>query len=248
MLRLKSSFIATAALAQSLVNARRRGLCSESETSHGISEGGAVAVEWPKSTWNSNWDRREKKKKEAAAGEGERAAESGDEEGKKKDEEEKNRRLVHTLILVRHGQYVLDGKGDHGKVLTPLGREQAALTGKRIKQLVDGKQLYPIKYVYYSTMARATETAMLILPEIEAPVEHNVQPCSMIREGAVIPAFPLIDPKVWNPSEESFLKDFARVEAGFANRVHRADAATDGSSYSTLLVCHGNVIRYFVLR
>jgi broad specificity phosphatase PhoE len=39
-------------------------------------------------------------------------------------------------------------------VLTDLGREQASLTGERVKNLLESGVLFPIKKLYYSTMAR----------------------------------------------------------------------------------------------
>lgn len=41
--------------------------------------------------------------------------------------------------------------------------------------------------------------------------------------------------------------DGARIEAGFREHFHRAEVSQKNDSY-TLLVCHANVIRYFVCR
>lgn len=90
-----------------------------------------------------------------------------------------------------------------------LGQEQALLTGKRLKDLVDGKILFPIRSVHYSTMKRATETCQLILSELPPIDQHQVQPCSMIREGAVCRPEP--PSQQWHPSEESFVKNGLQV-------------------------------------
>jgi hypothetical protein len=90
---------------------------------------------------------------------------------------------VHQIVLVRHGQYVT-AKGDENKVLTPLGREQACITGKRLRELLDAGVIHPIDTVYYSTMTRATETHGIIQLSLPPLPAHKVQPCSMIREGA----------------------------------------------------------------
>lgn len=183
---------------------------------------------------------------------------------------------VHRIILVRHGQYDTKSNEDHQRVLTVKGQEQAMKTGERLANLIASNQMYPIKYVYYSTMQRATETAFLMMPYLleqnQNPnniilKEHNIKPCSMIREGAVITPLPTIDN--WKPSQESFFKDNLRVEAAFMNHVHRPKRineqeeqnsnsncngdksekkSNENEPYSTLLVCHGNVIRYFILR
>ena len=39
------------------------------------------------------------------------------------------------ILLIRHGQYNLKGKTDEERHLTELGRDQASLTGKRLKEL-----------------------------------------------------------------------------------------------------------------
>lgn len=68
------------------------------------------------------------------------------------------------LILIRHGQYEVDGVTDEQRVLTKLGRTQAQYTGKRLKELN-----LPYTTLIKSTMARAQETANIIaenLPQV----------------------------------------------------------------------------------
>mmetsp|Transcript_15786 Transcript_15786/g.23739 ORF Transcript_15786/g.23739 Transcript_15786/m.23739 type:complete len:284 (+) Transcript_15786:57-908(+) len=174
--------------------------------------------------WNSNWDLR------------------GDNQ---KDEEKKSKGVSHQIILIRHGQYEF-GDSDEKRVLTDLGRQQANRTGERLLELHNSGKIHPIKYVYYSPLARATETHSTISLHLPKTIlKHNVQPCSMIREGAVCVPCP-IHP-TWRPTDEMVAKDGARVEAAFINHMHRADK-TEDADYSTVLVCHGNVIRYFVMR
>lgn len=48
-------------------------------------------------------------------------------------------------------------------------------------------------------------------------------------------------------SLQQFFQDGARIEAGFRKYFHRAEPSQELDSY-TLLVCHANVIRYFVCR
>lgn len=145
--------------------------------------------------------------------------------------ENKGSKAIRQIILIRHGQYVQGEKGDVSKVLTPLGklnevphnlhtsfntaltaftgREQATKTGKRLRELLDGKILFPVRSVHYSTMARATETFSLIRPELPPIEDHQCQPCSMIREGAVCRPVPASSQ--WSPSEETFVKNGLQV-------------------------------------
>lgn len=74
------------------------------------------------------------------------------------DENKQNERLekakaiaTRHLILVRHGQYNLNGSSDLQRSLTQLGRDQAQVTGRRLKQLA-----LPYTRMIQSTMTRAT--------------------------------------------------------------------------------------------
>ena len=51
----------------------------------------------------------------------------------------------------------------------------------------------------------------------------------------------------WAVTDEDFDKEGLRVQAGFKNHIHRANEDAE-ASYTTVLVCHGNVIRYLVLK
>ena len=98
-------------------------------------------------------------------------------------------KVTRTLILIRHGQYVWDPIDPNKRVLTELGRKQAAITGQRLKEL-------GLKYttIYYSTMPRATETYQIMqqsLPGVAA------QSCDLMREGAPIRPEPM--GKKWRP-------------------------------------------------
>ena len=139
-------------------------------------------------------------------------------------------KVVHQIILVRHGQYDRDGCTDDAHKLTTIGRQQAEATGKRLETLLSSGQISPVKTIYFSTMTRATETCQLILPQMlptAAPLilgsstfsvgtgsallasGIRVEACSMIREGAVCrPSPPCTG---WNPTEEEFEKEGARV-------------------------------------
>ncbi|KAK7073070.1 hypothetical protein SK128_023838 [Halocaridina rubra] len=191
----------------------------------------------PSVKWDWNWDRRE--------------AESLVKPSKLKDINnnditdiqnghlEKHRATASRhLIFIRHGQYNLDGAEDSDRYLTKLGREQAALTGERLKVLG-----FPYSKLVYSTMTRATETANIIMENIDVP--KDVINCDLLREGAPIPPEPPLGS--WRPEVHKFFADGARIEAAFRKYVHRAPHSQEKDSYE-VFVCHANVIRYIVCR
>ncbi|CAH1962870.1 unnamed protein product [Acanthoscelides obtectus] len=182
--------------------------------------------------WDDNWDHRApevlvKPKGNLSAKE--------ENELNEKIEKQKSRAVRH-IILIRHGQYVY-GETDKDMMLTELGRIQADYSGKRLKELG-----FPYTNIIKSTMTRAQETGNIIsesLPEVE------VINCDLIREGAPIPPDPPIGS--WKPERYKFYQDGSRIEAGFRKYFHRADPCQEKDSYH-ILVCHANVIRYFVCR
>lgn len=185
--------------------------------------------------WDSNWDRREgefmenPKKRSVIA--------DLDLLKGTKDEKANKTKSVRNIIMIRHGQYNLDGKTDKERVLTALGRTQANSTGERLNVLN-----LPFNKIYVSTMSRAIETASLISKNLPGvPVEQ----CALLEEGAPVPP----DPPVghWKPEVYQFFQDGPRIEAAFRNFFFRANPDQERDSYE-LLVCHANVIRYFVCR
>lgn len=140
------------------------------------------------------------------------------------------------LILVRHGQYNLAGKDDSERTLTPMGIVQAGHTGKRLAELN-----LPLTYIISSTMSRAKQTAALIAQHL--PPGLTVLPDDpILKEGAPYPPEPGTC-KV----EVPYHVDGARIEAAFRKYFHRADREQEEDSFE-LVVCHANVIRYFVCR
>lgn len=141
------------------------------------------------------------------------------------------------IILIRHGQYNLEGKTDVERSLTELGTEQAQATGKRIADLN-----LPLSYVVSSTMTRAKETADIIRGSLPADVQSQAND-SILCEGAPFPPEPRSS---WKP-ETYYHVDGSRIEAAFRKYFHRADKEQEEDSFE-LVVCHANVIRYFVCR
>lgn len=185
----------------------------------------------PCAKWNENWDHRAPQFMRPK-----RTSYSQKDENNNEVEKCKPTACRH-LILIRHGQYNLQGTTDEERILTKLGRLQAEYTGKRLAELG-----LPYSNMIKSTMSRAQETGSIIskfLPDV--PVDH----CSLLREGAPIPPEPPIGN--YRPEAHKFYEDGARIEASFRKYFHRADPKQQEDSY-TLLVCHANVIRYLVCR
>jgi hypothetical protein len=63
--------------------------------------------------------------------------------------------VTRHIILVRHGQYDEGSKEDRLRILTPLGRAQAAATGRRLAALAAAG--VSVKALHVSTMVRARE-------------------------------------------------------------------------------------------
>nr|ADD38237.1 Serine/threonine-protein phosphatase PGAM5, mitochondrial [Lepeophtheirus salmonis] len=137
------------------------------------------------------------------------------------------------LLLVRHGQYDFS----NGK-LTPKGWEQAFATARRLKELN-----LPLQYIVGSSMPRAMETASAISSILESGVAL-LPTNELLREGAPYPDIP--KRSSWKPPL-SYHVDGARIEAAFRNYFHRAPPEQKKDSYE-IIVCHANVIRYFVCR
>ncbi|XP_055609060.1 serine/threonine-protein phosphatase Pgam5, mitochondrial [Uranotaenia lowii] len=151
--------------------------------------------------------------------------------------EQKRPRVTRHLILVRHGQYNMDGKNDSERYLTDKGCKQAEASGERLKALgIDFDK------IIRSTMTRAQQTAKIIALSLPPLKLHDD---AMLEEGAPIPPEPPVGH--WRPEASQFFEDGARIEAAFRKYFHRADPEQTKDSY-TLVVCHANVIRYFVCR
>lgn len=180
------------------------------------------------SKWDFNWDKRDIDDSKALKS-------SKSKNGGENDVCVKPKAVRH-IILIRHGQYNLSGATDKERTLTTLGREQAAYAGKRLKELD-----FPYTNLVHSTMTRAIETAKIIrefLPLV--PVTE----CLLLEEGAPIPPEPPVGH--WKPPHY-FHQDGARIEAAFRKYFYRADPQQEKDSFD-IIVCHANVIRYFVCR
>jgi serine/threonine-protein phosphatase PGAM5 len=136
------------------------------------------------------------------------------------DKRAQTRRLV---VLVRHGQYNPSPLPDGP--LTPVGREQAALVAAHLART------FVFDTAFVSTLVRAKQTAALIGPSLEVPIRAS----SLLAEG-----FPT---KAAGHITKNLAADQQRFEAAFARFFKAPRKRT-----TDLLVCHGNIIRYFVCR
>ncbi|XP_032371002.1 serine/threonine-protein phosphatase PGAM5, mitochondrial isoform X2 [Etheostoma spectabile] len=182
--------------------------------------------------WDFNWDKRDP----SALTNGKKKENTSEDPSSEQDNGKP--KATRNILLIRHSQYILSGNSDKERILTPLGREQAEFTGKRLAAL-------GLKYdvLVHSSMARATETANIISKHLSGLGVELVS-CDLLREGAPIEPVPPVTH--WKP-DAVYHEDGARIEAAFRRYIHRADAKQKEDSYE-IIVCHANVIRYFVCR
>jgi serine/threonine-protein phosphatase PGAM5 len=192
----------------------------------------------PQQKWNWDWDRRhyDDYGKVDDTSSAQNSAEPNGSDSKTLSTRTRPTATRH-LILIRHGQYNLEGKTDEERILTTLGCDQAEATGERIASLN-----LPLSYVVSSTMTRAIETADLIRPFLPTDIP-SLPNDPILCEGAPFPPEPRSS---WKP-EKSYHVDGARIEAAFRKYFHRAEVNQQEDSFE-VIVCHANVIRYFVCR
>ena len=112
--------------------------------------------------------------------------------------------------------------------LTPLGREQARFTARRLRSVSVGA-------IYCSTLGRAMETAELIAKEFPGV---SLRPSKLLWE---LPNLGPVDDKTWR---SVFAQGKRRGERAFAKFVRPARQ----KQRAEIVVSHGNLIRYFVCR
>ncbi|XP_003703397.2 serine/threonine-protein phosphatase PGAM5, mitochondrial [Megachile rotundata] len=185
----------------------------------------------PQHKWDYNWDRRHPEWLKAMKADNESEKQISGETLAKKTSDVK-----YHIILVRHGQYNTEGKTDLDRTLTVLGRQQAEVTGQRLQELG-----LPYNLIVQSTITRAKETAEIIKKYLK---DVTVKEDPGLTEGMPIPPDPPIN--FWK-SDINYHEDGPRIEAAFRKYFHRPDPDQTKDSY-IILVCHANVIRYFVCR
>lgn len=207
-------------------------------------------VEYP--LWDINWDN----KKPPSTG--------NEDEDRQRMKKIRKEGVTRHIILVRHGQYDETEKDDAKRLLTELGRKQADLTGRRLKEMMDGssKEFGPcrIKVVRVSNLARAKETADIIASHL--PGVEYAQPDHDLNEGR--PSHNLPGGRVSDSTIQKTDDHHQRIERAFNKYFQRAplpasmlQESEDGGSEEKgdevkhefeIVVCHANVIRYFFCR
>jgi serine/threonine-protein phosphatase PGAM5 len=143
---------------------------------------------------------------------------------------------TRTIYLIRHGEYdqtdTIDS--DIGKKLTPLGIAQTRLLSARLKEM-------PVEFTSLtsSTMTRARETAMVINEDFP---ELKLQQSTLIRECT---------PPTWRKDIMGETDSLELIEC----KTNLEEAfeeifipSPDSKDRNDIIVCHGNVIRYFVAK
>jgi len=148
---------------------------------------------------------------------------------------EKPSPAVRTIVLVRHGQYDSDPSADPklGPGISPLGVAQAHLLGARLAGL-------PTRFdaLYVSPLQRARDTAATIaedFPGRQFTVLDDLAECTPPTRRASIMA---------GEKPEDLAACKAQLDRIFTEYFRPAG----GTDRSELFVCHGNVIRYLVMR
>lgn len=148
-------------------------------------------------------------------------------------EDEKGTR---TIYLIRHGEYDQTDTSDSdvGKKLTPLGIAQARLLSARLKAMP-----FEFTLLMSSTMTRARETGMVINEDFP---KLKLQQSTLIRECT---------PPTWrkdvvaDETESDLNMCVKNIEQAFKEYFIPSPDARDRND---IIVCHGNVIRYFVTK
>ncbi|MCA9694182.1 MAG: histidine phosphatase family protein [Myxococcales bacterium] len=149
------------------------------------------------------------------------------------------------ILLVRHGHYERAGNlGDTVWGLTPLGRKQAARTGKRLRELLAADR-DDLAGVYASPWPRALQTAQIATREMKIKADaiqirdhlHEVMPLVDPKRSAeygIHPGLPV-------SSEEDRARTMAQV-----SRVREEFFGSPAAVTTVVLFTHGNLIRYLV--
>lgn len=145
---------------------------------------------------------------------------------------------IRHLYLVRHGQYnQVHEPDDRGGGLTDIGRQQADLTAEDFAR-------FQVSAVYSSSMRRAMETAERIaVRQNQAP-----QAFDLLRE--VIPIIPTGEKALFAAHFPHLTFDDVTEQRARAERAYERffRPPPDDQDMAEIIVCHGNIIRYFVCK
>mmetsp|Transcript_16693 Transcript_16693/g.38538 ORF Transcript_16693/g.38538 Transcript_16693/m.38538 type:complete len:347 (+) Transcript_16693:216-1256(+) len=212
--------------------------------------------------WDTNWD-------------GFEPISTGDkEEDRRRKRQLRKEGVTRHIILIRHGQYHEREKLDENRKLTPLGIQQAEYTGRRLKEMIEGVEGTGftgcnVKVVRVSNMARAKETADIIASYLSGveqgepdPGLNEGRPAHNIPGGIASSSTIEKTDEGHQRIEEAFRRYFYRAnEVPMEGRISDSDSKEivekdpnsgeqkEGNRHEfEIIVCHANVIRYFVCR
>ncbi|MCB9454325.1 MAG: histidine phosphatase family protein [Anaerolineaceae bacterium] len=143
------------------------------------------------------------------------------------------------LYLVRHGQYHQNHthQDDLGGGLTEMGSEQAWMAAQALASL-------PIKHIYTSPLRRAIETADII-----AGVFPGIIPEREDTLHEVVPTIPSQEAEFFARHFPELTADRVIIERRDAEKAFdRFFVPASGDDVHEVLICHGNIIRYFACR
>lgn len=142
-------------------------------------------------------------------------------------------------LLIRHGEYNNNNKTvkPSERKLTSLGREQALITGEKIRDLG-----LPIDKIFSSTMSRAQETSCLIQKALPSIDNFNT---NLLCEGTF--RGPHSNSCTHGIDKGKKHNNRSRIEEAFHQFFHRASPCQKEDCLE-MYVCHRNVIQYFVCR
>lgn len=151
---------------------------------------------------------------------------------------------TRTIYLVRHGQYDTNGsnsKNSLGGSLTEKGRQQAIFVAEYFSEL-------PIKKIFASTLTRATETAQIVAEKLKMDLEvsdllQEVIPSIPTNTNGAIAAVLQVGLQLSHTTIEEHMKKSENAFNTFFN-----PPAKGVESYKDIIVCHGNIIRYFLCK
>jgi serine/threonine-protein phosphatase PGAM5 len=143
---------------------------------------------------------------------------------------------TRTVFLVRHGFYDTADTTDPdvGRALLALGRQQARVTAARLDAM-------PVAFssLQASAMTRARQTAELLaphFPDLDLQIHRDIRECTMTTRRDDVMAE--LEPGEAEACEE-------RLEGAWRRLFTPAMGPDDEFD---IVVCHGNVIRWFVTR
>jgi serine/threonine-protein phosphatase PGAM5 len=142
---------------------------------------------------------------------------------------------MKTVILIRHAQY-----SRNPEKLTSLGKKQAALTARYLREL-------KVDRLLSSTMPRAIETAQIIAKKLKL----FPSPKSIFREAS-LPIrgqdFEKVHGTKLSSEECRELKSKMTKYQARADLAFRSLFQSKPTPETVVLVSHGNVIRYWICR